>query len=104
MEIGFSQSLSDKDGYDHDQEVTIDELLQAYGLKKAHSVRAPIGDDWNEAQDASPELLPADGGVETVTTFQSLVKPAPDCPLHEDKHRIRCAQGHAANACADGGG
>ncbi|KAJ8523758.1 hypothetical protein ON010_g17361 [Phytophthora cinnamomi] len=66
---------SDDNGYDLDQEVTIDELLQSYGLEKAHAVRVPIGEDWNEAQDASTELLPADGGAgaATVKTFQSLV-------------------------------
>ncbi|KAG6612031.1 Integrase catalytic core protein [Phytophthora cinnamomi] len=66
---------SDDNGYDLDQEVTIDELLQAYGLEKAHAVRVPIGEDWSEVQDASTELLPADGGAgaATVKTFQSLI-------------------------------
>ncbi|OWZ15199.1 putative mitochondrial protein [Phytophthora megakarya] len=66
---------SDENGYDLDQEVTIDELLQTYGLEKAHAVRVPIGEDWNEAQDGSTELLPTNGGegAATVKTFKSLV-------------------------------
>ncbi|POM67045.1 Pol Polyprotein [Phytophthora palmivora] len=73
--LGMRFGYSDENGYDLDQEVTIDELLQAYGLEKGHAVRVPIGEDWNEAHDASTELLPVDGGAGDVTVkdFQSLV-------------------------------
>ncbi|GMF58755.1 unnamed protein product [Phytophthora fragariaefolia] len=73
--LGMRIGYSDEYGCDLDQEVTIDELLQAYGLEKAPAVGVPIGEDWNEAQDASTELLPVGGaaGAATVATFQSLV-------------------------------
>lgn len=73
--LGMRLEYGENDGYDLDQEVTIDELLQAYGLENAHTVRAPIGEDWSEVQDVSTELLPVDGeaGAVTVRTFQSLV-------------------------------
>ncbi|GMF45370.1 unnamed protein product [Phytophthora fragariaefolia] len=73
--LGMRIEYSENGGYDLDQEVTIDGLLQTYGLTKAHGVRVPISEDWNEIQDASTELLPADGGegTATVKTFQSLV-------------------------------
>ncbi|POM64836.1 Integrase catalytic core protein [Phytophthora palmivora] len=73
--LGMRLEYCEDDGYDLDQEVTIDELPQAYGLEKAHAVRAPIGEYWNEAQDTSSEMLPIDGraGAVTVRTFQSIV-------------------------------
>ncbi|OWZ08788.1 hypothetical protein PHMEG_00018621 [Phytophthora megakarya] len=43
--LGMRIEYSDDNGYDLDQKMSIYELLQAYGLEKAHVVRVPIGED-----------------------------------------------------------
>ncbi|KAE8882313.1 hypothetical protein PF005_g15912 [Phytophthora fragariae] len=73
--LGMRITYDDADGYNLDQEVLIQEMLNAHSMEHAHGVRTPIGPEWNELRGAECEKLPVTGGAEvaTVKRFQSLV-------------------------------
>ncbi|KAG3131663.1 hypothetical protein PI126_g19962 [Phytophthora idaei] len=71
-------NYDDESGYELDQEVNITDMLKEHGVKLAHGMKAPLGDDWNECMEAGADLLPVTGceGMITVSRFQSLVEAA----------------------------
>jgi hypothetical protein len=68
-------SYDEDEGYDFDQELTIEEMLHEHGMASVRSVRTPIGAESNEVDVTPEELLPTSGGdgVVTVRQFLSLV-------------------------------
>ncbi|KAG3233082.1 hypothetical protein PI124_g21839 [Phytophthora idaei] len=73
--LGMRITYGEVEGYDLDQEVTIEELLKDHGMEYANGVRVPIGEECNEREDGEQEMLPVVGadGVVTVRSVQSLV-------------------------------
>uniref|UniRef100_H3GWD4 Integrase catalytic domain-containing protein n=1 Tax=Phytophthora ramorum TaxID=164328 RepID=H3GWD4_PHYRM len=65
--LGMRVSYAEDEGYDLDQELAIEEMLREHGMGSVHSVRTPIGAEWNEIDEASVELLPTTGGDGVVT-------------------------------------
>jgi hypothetical protein len=73
--LGMRVTYDEDEGYDLDQELTIEEMLREHGMASVHGVRTPIGAESNEIDVAPEDLLPTSGGdgVVTVRKFQSLV-------------------------------
>ncbi|KAG3241328.1 hypothetical protein PI124_g13808 [Phytophthora idaei] len=44
--LGIHVTYDEDEGYHPDQEMTIANLLKEHGMEFAHSVRAPIGEEW----------------------------------------------------------
>ncbi|KAG2762053.1 hypothetical protein PC129_g918 [Phytophthora cactorum] len=68
-------TYDDVNGYDIDQQVTIEDMLKNHGMEHAHGIRGAIDEECSENQEGEQEMLPVKGVAETVTIrkFQSLV-------------------------------
>ncbi|KAG3117247.1 hypothetical protein PI125_g3961 [Phytophthora idaei] len=73
--LGMRITYDDVNGYDIDQQVTIEDMLKDHGMEHAHVVRGPIDEECSENQEGEQEMLPVKDVAETVTIrkFQSLV-------------------------------
>lgn len=72
--LGMRVTQRPDGGLDIDQESTIEEMLEKFGLKEANRVLLPIGINYDQESDEDQELLPtqAKKGEVTVRDFQSM--------------------------------
>lgn len=60
-------TYDEENGYDIDQEMSIENILKEHGLEHAHGRRAPIGKECNKPPEGNEEMLPVAEPVGTVT-------------------------------------